>query len=138
MRAVVLALVVSALAGAPSTTDPATLSVQQSRFGRVLFDSRGLALYVFTRDARRRSNCAGACAKRWPPLVVRSAPRAGTGVRSALLGTLRRADGRLQVTYGGRPLYTYVGDSRGVILCQNAQEFGGLWLVVRADATPVR
>lgn len=138
MRAVLLALLVSALAGAPALADPATVGVQQSRFGRVLVDARGLALYVFTRDVRQRPNCSGACAKRWPPLVVRSAPRAGTGVRRVLLGTVRRADGRLQVTYGGRPLYTYVGDSRGVILCQNAQEFGGLWLVVRPDATPVR
>ena len=138
MHALVLALVASALAGAPAQQDPPTLSAQPSRFGRVLFDGRGLVLYVFTKDAPRKSNCAGACAKAWPPFVVRRAPRAAKGARGALVGTVRRADGRLQATYAGRPLYFYVGDSPGVILCQNVEEFGGLWLVVRPDGTPVR
>ena len=55
------------------------------------------------------------------------------------LGTIRRADGRIQVTYAGRPLYYYVGDRRpGQILCQDVEEFGGLWLVVRPSGAPVR
>jgi predicted lipoprotein with Yx(FWY)xxD motif len=65
-------------------------------------------------------------------------PRAAVGARNALLGTTRRADGRLQVTYAGKPLY-YVGDrSPGQILCQNVSEFGGLWVVVRPNGTLVR
>jgi predicted lipoprotein with Yx(FWY)xxD motif len=96
-------------------------------------------LYLFTRDRRGASRCAGECAKRWPPFIVRRRARAGTGVRAKLIGTTRRADGRLQVTYAGRPLYYYVGDTTaGQILCQNAPEFGGIWLVVRADGSPVR
>jgi len=56
-----------------------------------------------------------------------------------LVGTTRRADGSLQVTYAGRPLYYYVGDRRpGQILCQNVPEFGGLWLVLRGDGSLVR
>ena len=56
-----------------------------------------------------------------------------------LIGTIRRADGRLQVTYGGRPLYYYVGDRQpGQVLCQNVEEFGGLWLVVRPSGRLVR
>jgi predicted lipoprotein with Yx(FWY)xxD motif len=51
-----------------------------------------------------------------------------------LLGSVRRRDGRLQVTYAGHPLYYYVGDSRrGEVLCQAATEFGGTWYVVAAD-----
>jgi predicted lipoprotein with Yx(FWY)xxD motif len=137
VRAVLLALLVSALAGAPAQAAP-TLTVQPSRFGRVLFDGRGLVLYTFTKDVRRRSSCTGACATRWPPYVVSRAPRAGNGARTGLIDTIRRGDGRLQVTYDGRPLYFYVGDTPGVILCQSAREFGGLWLVVRADGSPVR
>jgi predicted lipoprotein with Yx(FWY)xxD motif len=57
----------------------------------------------------------------------------------SLLGTSRRRDGRLQVTYNGRPLYFYVGDKKpGQVLCQNVDEFGGTWLVVRPSGRLVR
>jgi predicted lipoprotein with Yx(FWY)xxD motif len=116
-----------------------TVAVHSSRFGRVLFDGRGFVLYAFTRDARRRSNCSSACAAAWPPYIVSARPRAGAGTRAALLGTTRRADGKLQATYAGRPLYYYVGDRRPrQILCQNVLEFGGLWLVVRPTGALVR
>jgi predicted lipoprotein with Yx(FWY)xxD motif len=65
--------------------------------------------------------------------------RAGAGVKASLLGTIRRSNGSRQVTYGGRPLYYYVGDKKPrQILCQNVSEFGGLWLVVRASGKVVR
>ena len=52
---------------------------------------------------------------------------------------VRAGDGSRQVTYAGRPLYYYAGDRKpGQILCQNVSEFGGLWLVVRANGAPVR
>jgi predicted lipoprotein with Yx(FWY)xxD motif len=60
-------------------------------------------------------------------------------VRAGLIGTVRRADGRRQATYAGRPLYYYVGDNGpGVIRCQNVTEFGGVWLVQRPTGQPVR
>jgi predicted lipoprotein with Yx(FWY)xxD motif len=130
-----------ALASAASTMAPAggTIQVHNSRFGPVLFDGRGFVLYAFTKDARTKSNCAGACAKAWPPYTVKSAPHAAKGVTMSLLGTTKRADGTLQVTYAGRPLYYYVGDrSAGQISCQNVSEYGGLWLVVRASGKLVR
>jgi predicted lipoprotein with Yx(FWY)xxD motif len=128
---------------------PAAMSTQRaargavtthpSSFGKVLFDGRGFALYAFTKDTRGRSSCSGACATAWPPYIVKAAPRAAAGVKRSLLGTARRADGRLQVTYGGRPLYYYIGDrAAGQILCQNVAEFGGTWLVVRPSGTLVR
>jgi predicted lipoprotein with Yx(FWY)xxD motif len=122
-----------------SAARPATVFVHGSPYGSVLFDGRGFALYAFTRDGRGASTCKGACAKAWPPYVVRSRGTAGAGAKDALLGTRRRADGSLQVTYGGRPLYYYKGDrKRYQILCQNVSEFGGLWLVVREDGKLVR
>lgn len=115
------------------------LSVRGSSFGPILFDGRGFALYAFTRDARRVSRCDVACAAAWPPYLVSRKPVAGKGVRSKLIGTTRRKDGRLQVTYAGRPLYYYVGDREaGQVLCQNVDEFGGLWLVVRGSGALVR
>ena len=135
---VITGVIAPAVMSLPSA-DRSTVTVHTSRYGRVLFDGRGFALYAFTRDVRGRSNCAGACAAVWPPYLVKSSPRATAGVQRALLGTLRRADGRLQVTYAGRPLYYYVGDrSPRQILCQNVSEFGGLWLVVRPTGQLVR
>jgi predicted lipoprotein with Yx(FWY)xxD motif len=117
----------------------ATVTVRGSTYGKVIFDGRGFALYAFTKDGRGPSTCRGGCAAAWPPYIVSSRARAGAGVKGSLLGTTRRGDGKLQVTYNGRPLYYYVGDRRaGQILCQNVDEFGGLWLVVRPNGTLVR
>jgi predicted lipoprotein with Yx(FWY)xxD motif len=126
------ALGVSAPAAAQAP--PPTVTADTSSFGRILFDGRGFVLYGFTRDARAKSACSGACARVWPPYVVKSRPRAGSGATARLLGTTRRTNGSLQVTYAGRPLYYYVGDRKpGQILCQNVTEFGGVWRVVRAS-----
>lgn len=109
-----------------------TVVVKASSFGRILFDGRGYVLYGFTRDPRGKSVCSGACARAWPPYVVKSPPRPGPGVAARLVGTTRRKNGSLQVTYAGRPLYYYVGDRKpGQILCQDVTEFGGVWRVVR-------
>jgi len=122
----------SAGSAAAVPAPPLTVTAKTSSFGRILFDGRGFVLYGFTPDPRARSACSGACARAWPPYIVKSRPRAGTGVTSRRLGTMRRADGSLQATYAGRPLYYYVGDRKpGQILCQNVTEFGGVWRVVR-------
>jgi predicted lipoprotein with Yx(FWY)xxD motif len=134
---------IDARAGAGATSvarASTTLTVRSTRFGRILFDGRGRALYAFTRDRRGgRSRCYGACAKAWPVYFAKGRPRSGKGVRRSLIGTSRRRDGRLQVTYNGRPLYYYVGDKKpGQVLCQNVDEFGGTWLVVRPTGRLVR
>jgi predicted lipoprotein with Yx(FWY)xxD motif len=141
----VLALALATASSATSAqsapeSSRATLTVRNSQFGKILFDGRGFALYAFTKDRRGgRSTCYGACAKAWPPYVVRGALSAGPGTQRSLLRTVRRRDGSLQATYAGRPLYYYVGDKRaGQVLCQNVSEFGGLWLVVRASGQLVR
>ena len=136
-----IALAVLALAPAAMSRGSAapTLTVKSSSFGRVLFDGRGYVLYAFTRDVNGRSACYGACAKAWPVYYVKGTPRAGTGIKRSLLGTTKRRDGRRQVTYAGRPLYYYVGDTKaGQIRCQNAVEFGGTWLIVRPSGKLVR
>src|SRR5262249_27700108 len=76
-----------------------TVSVGSSGLGKILVDGRGRTLYLFAKDARGRSTCAGACAAGWPPLIANGKPLAARGAKASLLGTTRRADGRLQVTY---------------------------------------
>lgn len=135
--AAVAALALAPAAGADGAAR-ATLTVQRSDYGPVLWDGSGRALYAFTADRGGRSRCSRTCAAAWPPYYATSTLRAGAGVKRSLLGTVRRADGRRQVAYAGRPLYYYVGDPKGEIRCQNVREFGGLWLVVRASGTLVR
>ena len=138
-RLAVALLVVSAVAAAGATgAAKPTLTVQSSDYGPVLWDGGNRALYAFTADRGGKSRCSGACAVAWPPYYAPDALRAGSGVKRTLIGTIRRADGRRQVTYAGRPLYYYVGDGKGRILCQNVEEFGGLWLVVRGSGKLVR
>lgn len=108
-----------------------------SEYGKVVADGKGEAFYVFGKENSAKSKCYGACAAAWPPVLTKGKPRAGNGVKANLLGTTKRANGKLQVTYDGQPLYYYVDDTPGNILCQNVSEFGGLWLVVGPGGAPV-
>jgi predicted lipoprotein with Yx(FWY)xxD motif len=116
-----------------------TLTSRSSTDGQAVFDGRGYVLYAFTRD-HKRSACYGECAKRWPPYFAPTGTlRVGKGLKPSLLGTVKRRNGRRQVTYAGRPLYYYVGDTGpGVIRCQNVVEFGGRWLLVRPSGKLLR
>jgi predicted lipoprotein with Yx(FWY)xxD motif len=138
MRAL-LAAALLAVTPAAATAPQAAVAAKASSYGRILFDGRGFVLYAFTRDARGRSACDGACARAWPPYIVTSRPRAGPGVEARRLGTTHRPDGSLQATFAGRPLYYYVGDRRrGQILCQNVLEYGGYWRVIRPSGALVK
>src|SRR4051812_41336242 len=100
-------------AAASSKPRAPTVKIVRSEYGRVVADGRGEALYLFDKEKSKRSECYGACAKAWPPLLTKGKPR------SHLLGTARRHDGKLQVTYAGHPLYYNEHDEPGRILCQN-------------------
>ena len=108
----------------------AVVKVVDSKYGRVLADRHGEAFYLFDKEDAQRSECYGACASAWPPVLARGTPRAGSGATASLLGTTTRRDGRRQVTYAGHPLYYYVQDAPGTILCHDVFEYGGRWLVV--------
>jgi predicted lipoprotein with Yx(FWY)xxD motif len=111
------------------------LKLASSPYGDVLFGN-GYAMYIFTRDDGRKSKCYGPCAKAWPPLRPRDEVVAGSGVADALIGTTKRRDGSKQVTYAGNPLYGYVHDPRGEVLCHDVFEFGGDWLAVLGSGEP--
>jgi predicted lipoprotein with Yx(FWY)xxD motif len=112
------------------------VKLRDSPLGPVLFDGRARALYLFTRDAPNRSRCYGDCAAAWPPFLAKARPRAARGVKQSLLGTIRRRGGTRQVTYKGQPLYFYVDDPRGEVLCNNVPEFGGTWYALDAEGDP--
>jgi predicted lipoprotein with Yx(FWY)xxD motif len=120
-------------ASAPARRMGTRIALADSQFGRMLVDSRKQAIYIFEKDPKGKTVCYGECAAAWPPVFTKADPRAGAGVKSSLLGTVKRRDGRLQVTYAGKPLYFYAHEDPGVVLCHNVNLNGGLWWVVGPD-----
>lgn len=108
----------------------ATITLGDSDFGQMLFDSNRQAIYVFEKDRRNKTVCYDDCADAWPPVFSEGALRAGKGVNAPLLGTIERRDGRTQVTYAGKPLYFYAHEDPGEVLCHNVNLNGGFWWVV--------
>ncbi|HEX6205213.1 MAG TPA: hypothetical protein VFZ29_05340 [Solirubrobacterales bacterium] len=104
---------------------------------RGLFEFDGFTLYRFSGDKGSTSTCYGACAKQWPPLVTEGKPNGVDVVRSKM-GTTKRKDGSLQVTYFGYPLYTFAGDkvpsgATGLVNGNGVEAFGGTWYALKAN-----
>jgi predicted lipoprotein with Yx(FWY)xxD motif len=133
LKALALACALAAALAASALAAGAAPIVKtgSSGLGKILIDSRGHTLYLFEHDRTSKSTCTGKCATFWPPLLTTSKAQAGAGVKASLLGTTRRADGKLQVTYHGHPLYTFVNDTKAGQMAGEAQNaFGGDWYVL--------
>jgi predicted lipoprotein with Yx(FWY)xxD motif len=104
----------------------------------LLVDQGGMTLYHFTRERTRHVLCTGGCASVWPPLLVSRGlrPLAGLGINRLKLGTIRRSDGQLQVTYAGFALYRFSGDAKPGDT--KGQGFGKAWFAVRPSGLLVR
>lgn len=123
------ALAEAAMSGNPR---PPAVRVKDDRFGFILQSSNKLPLYYWNREkaAGGKIRCTGECARVWPPLIVKSRSSVPTRINkvSGKFGVVRRADGRLQVTFRGLPLYAYHDDPPNTVLCNNVDG----WFVVRA------
>jgi predicted lipoprotein with Yx(FWY)xxD motif len=97
--------------GAPAAAGTTVSTASTPNFGVVLTGPNGMTLYTHSGDSATTSTCTASCATAWPPLETTSQPMAGTGV-TGQLGTLTRADGTVQVTYAGLPLYYWQGDKK--------------------------
>ena len=120
----------AAPADSGSAMSPVLKSATSASLGSFLTASNGMTLYKYTKDTPGVSNCSGDCAVKWPPYTVHSAAdlAAVTGI-SGKLATITRADGSLQVTYNGTPLYFWYQDSKPGDT--NGQGVGGVWYVVQ-------
>jgi len=120
-----LALVTAAAVWASSG---AVVKVEKTKIGKVITNSKLHTLYMFRADHGTTSACYGQCAKYWPPLITKGKPVAGPGVKASLLGTTKRKDGKLQVTYKKHPLYTYIVDKKpGQTTGEGSKLFGAGW-----------
>ena len=128
----------SASASSRSVKAGPRVAVASTGLGRVLVDGRGRTLYLFAKDKHGTSACTGACAAFWPPLIASGKPLASQEAKASLLGTTKRSDGRLQVTYNHHPLYTFVKDVRkGQTGGEGIDAFGTKWWAVSASGAKV-
>ena len=120
----------TASSAAPASSAPAAAgssALKTAKIGgaTVVTNAKGLTLYWFVPDTATTSKCSGSCATFWPP--VKGPATAGTGV-TGTLATITRADGSVQATYNGHPLYTYVGDhAPGQATGDGLNVNGGVW-----------
>lgn len=104
------------------------------KVGAVLVDAKGFTVYDFHKDKGATSSCYGECAKVWPPVLTEGAPQVGEGASASKLGTSRRSDGGVQVTYAGHPLYTYVADKKpGEVNGNDLSSFGAQWYALKGN-----
>jgi len=141
LTAALLCAVTAALAAAsPGASSSGTVvKVGSTGLGRALVNAQGRTLYMWAHDRGRASTCYGDCAKYWPPVLTSGRPIAAAGANAALLGTTKRSDGGLQVTYNGHPLYTFVQDAQpGQTTGEGLTGFGGRWDPVSATGYPIQ
>ena len=112
--AVVAAVGVVAAGAMAASSHPTVKVMKTASLGKLLATSSGLTLYHYTDEKGGKIDCKGACAKLWPPLLVKAGvkPTLGPGLSSAKVGTVKRPDGGTQVTYNGYALYRYAPDKK--------------------------
>jgi predicted lipoprotein with Yx(FWY)xxD motif len=126
-----------ALAAAPGTVR--VMAAHNARLNAsILVTQGGMTLYHLTAETGTKIACTGACAVIWPPLLVPSAakPLAGNGISKSKLGTIRRPDGRRQVTYAGLALYRYSGDHKAGDT--KGEGFGHVWYAISPSGRIVK
>ena len=131
----VLALLLAIPPAAGAAEDEAVINARGSEFGRMLWADRQ-AVYMFEHDVSGEPACYGVCAKAWPPVIAEGRPEAGKGIDKGLLGTVKRRNGKRQVTYAGKPLYTYAHEGRNEVLCHDVKLHGGYWWVLGPNGEP--
>lgn len=155
-RAAIVIAVLASLAALPAATahrnaaaagTVVNVAVNAQLKASILVDSRGRTLYLFETDYHGQTACTNDptfhCSKAWPPLMTTGAPRAGKGVNAKLLGTSKRPEGGLQVTYGGHLLYTDAGSKALDLVADtkpgdvNGQGYLRLWYAVSPKGKPV-
>ena len=127
----------SSSAGKASTTSATGIKTVSAAGKTVLVNSAGRTLYWFAIDTPTSSKCTGSCAKFWPPVIGKPTMAAGTTL-SGKFGTIKRANGQLQATYLGHPLYTFVEDTKAGTDKGNGQKLsGGLWWAMTSTGAKI-
>jgi len=107
--------------------------LDNANIGKYLADSKGMALYYFTKDQPGKSNCSGQCLVNWPAFSSKDF-QVPKGFNKSDFGTIKREDnGVEQVTYKGYPLYYYISDkAKGDV---TGQAVGNVWYIVNTKTS---
>ena len=130
-------LMLVGVGGAFAAVTSTRVTIQSGKvtgLGSVLVNANGLTLYHMTSEAKRSISCTVVCAATWPPLLVTGAakPVAGSGLVASKIGTIKRPDGDVQVTYNGFALYRYAADKKAGDA--KGQALGGVWYAIRPSS----
>ncbi|GAC1699204.1 MAG: hypothetical protein NVS9B6_10670 [Candidatus Limnocylindrales bacterium] len=112
LLALVLALTACAPAALPKESrqvDPILGTAERGKLGTVL-TADGQTVYLFAKDKPGETRCFDQCAQTWPPIIVTRHPET-RGAIQGKLGTVKRDDGRRQLTYNDLPVYLYIEDA---------------------------
>jgi predicted lipoprotein with Yx(FWY)xxD motif len=127
----------STAAGVSGAAPSALVTTKHAKLGTILaYGPKHLTVYLFERDSGPHSTCTGPCAAAWPPVIGK--PSAGGSAVAADLGTTKRSDGKLQVTYKGHPLYMFIKDKDGGdAYGQGVKAFGAEWYTMAPSGSKV-
>ncbi len=115
-----------------------TVIASHAGSGGTFLTDGGRSVYLWNADAMNKSNCSGACAGAWPPVMATGKVTASHGVKPSDLGTIARSGGGKQVTYNGHPLYFFAGDSGpGQTNGQGSDSFGAKWWLVAPSGSQI-
>lgn len=121
-------------AAGESSDDGIVSAAKVGDLGTILVTADGMTLYDFHKDKGGESSCYGSCAEAWPPLLTEGDPQAQGAADRSMLGTTKRKDGTVQLTYNGWPLYTYVGDQApGEANGNDIDQFGAEWYALQPN-----
>jgi len=150
-RALLLALTLScgaALVGSLGVATAATRATgtkitleKTKKFGKILANAKGFTVYAYSKDTPGHEQCqnVSSCTQLWPPVTTKGKPVAAAGVHQSMLGTIKLKNGKLQVTYNGHPLYTYIADGGPhQTFYVNKFQAGGRWPAVNAAGKLVK
>lgn len=119
----------------PSNPSSGVLSTRMLKGAQGFVNAAGFTVYVFDLDltdpGHSTCNASNGCSQNWPHV----APPSGEPL-TGQFSTIARSDGSTQLTFAGRPLYTFAGDGApGETNGDELDEFGGIWHIARPQGT---
>lgn len=128
----------NATSSAAAAAKPISITTKHDKnLGTILAaGDKRMTVYLWEADKGTTSVCSGVCAHVWPPVIGK--PSASGSAKSSDLGTTSRADGSVQVTYKGHPLYYFIKDKDdGDAYGQGSKSFHAPWYVMRPNGSKV-